>query len=89
MTNNNSTTAQVVIDARFAGGHIEVVLDDEYTGEVGVLLEMPGHSVWLFPHEARALSGALRDVATTATRINEKPLLRRTDVVNDLIELEG
>lgn len=56
-----------IVDARFAGGSITVTADDEYTGDGahGVILDMPGGSVWLFAHEARALSRALARQAVT------------------------
>lgn len=59
-----------VVDARFAGGAVVVERDDEYTGDgrPGVRLELPGHSLWLFAHEARALAKALAEHAATAEK---------------------
>ena len=50
-----------IVDARFAGGHIAVEHDNEYTGDGrdGVILTLPGHSIWLFAHEARKLAAVL------------------------------
>lgn len=58
-----------IVEARFAGGPIIVEADNEYTGDdsPGVRLEMPGHSVWLFAREARALGEALLREADTAS----------------------
>ena len=49
------------VDARFAGGAIQVEQDDEYVGDGSavVRLALPGHAIALFPHEARALAAAL------------------------------
>lgn len=49
------------VDARFAGGAINVQQDADYIGEgrTVVTLALPGRTVALFPHEARALAAAL------------------------------
>lgn len=49
------------VDARFAGGAIQVQQDADYLGDgrAVVTLALPGHTVALFPHEARALAAAL------------------------------
>lgn len=50
------------VDARFAGGAVQVTSSmlphDDTTA--AVVLALPGHTVTLFPHEARALADALR-----------------------------
>ncbi len=56
-----------LIDARFAGGPIQVdtersVFDDRQL----VRVALPGCSVNLFPHEARALAAALTHAAENA-----------------------
>ncbi len=58
------------VDARFAGGAVSVEQDAEYIGDGRsvVLLTLPGHTVALFPHEARALAAALTAHAKNATR---------------------
>lgn len=50
-----------IVDARFAGGAVVVERDTEYLGDgrAVVVLSLPGHTVALFPHEARALAAAL------------------------------
>lgn len=62
-----------VADARFAGGAIIVGQDAEYIGDghTVVTLALPGHTVALFPHEARRLAAALTahaDVASATAR---------------------
>ncbi|WP_417554310.1 hypothetical protein [Microbacterium sp.] len=49
------------VDARFAGGAIQVQPDADYLpdGRTVVTLALPGHTVALYPHEARALADAL------------------------------
>ncbi len=55
------------VDARFAGGHLTVTRAPIPSGsDNGVLLEGPGFSVALFPHEATALADALALAATHA-----------------------
>jgi hypothetical protein len=63
-------TQPVVVDARFAGGAIIVEPDAEYLGDGSsvVTLALPGLTVALFPHEARALAAALSSTAKEATR---------------------
>jgi len=78
-----------VVDARFAGGSINVEPDDEYTGggTPGVLIEIPGaNAVWLFQHEARDLARVLLDAADGFSP--EKRLRRRRDVDLDLIGID-
>lgn len=64
--------ASTFVDARFAGGAIVVESDDEYTGDgqAGVILALPGQSVWLFPREARALAHELQAYAAAASKKN-------------------
>ncbi|WP_156377073.1 hypothetical protein [Microbacterium sp. Root53] len=64
------------VDARFAGGTILVQVDEEYTGDhrVMVRVDMPGHTLHLFRHEARDLANALREAAAEAGDIlNRRP----------------
>ncbi|WP_456286237.1 hypothetical protein M1D46_00470 [Microbacterium sp. JZ70] len=57
----SAATEPTFVDARFAGGVIQVEQDAEYIGDgrTVVTLAFPGHTVALFPHEARALAAAL------------------------------
>lgn len=66
----------VFVDARFAGGTIEVATGSFLDDERIVILELPGmNAVPLFPHEARALADALNaEAATTETRQVRRPL---------------
>lgn len=58
-----------IVDARFVGGTILVEQDAEYLGDGSsvVVLSLPGHTVALFPREARALAAALTTHANAAS----------------------
>ena len=59
-----------LLDARFAGGPLEVSADHfKHAPETAaVRIDGPGFSLALFPHEARALAAALIVEADDATR---------------------
>lgn len=75
------------VDARFAGGTILLEVDDEYTGDGRsmVRVELPGHTLHLFPHEARGLANALREAVVDA---NNPPPRRHPDVDDRLRALD-
>lgn len=58
----------MVVDARFAGGSVTVEADNDYAGDDApcVRVELPGHTVWLFAHEAKAMALALNREAEWA-----------------------
>ena len=65
----SAATDPTVVDVRFAGGAVIVEQDAEYIGDgrTVVTLALPGHTVALFPHEARALARALAGHANAAS----------------------
>lgn len=77
------------VDARFAGGTVFVEPDREYIGDgrAVVRLALPGHTVPLFPHEARALAQALNAAADAAQPT--RPLKRPHSATEAHLEREG
>ncbi len=77
----------MLLDARFAGGRLQVDVAD-FGGVGGVSLAMPGNEAGMFPDEARALAAALSAAATEAERRSTR-LKRRRDVNDGLAALDG
>jgi hypothetical protein len=65
----DTSSQPTVVDVRFAGGAVVVEQDAEYIGDgrTVVVLSLPGHTVALFPREARALAAALTAHANAAS----------------------
>lgn len=79
----------IAVDARFAGGTVFVGPDHEYIGDgrAVVRLALPGRTVPLFPHEARALAQALNETADASQATT--PLKRPYSATEAHLEWEG
>lgn len=76
------------VDARFAGGTIVVDVDPPFEGRPALVeVNLPGLTVGLFPHEARALAAALTTVADDVEKRADR-LRRRPEVDDHLRELD-
>lgn len=67
-----------VVEARFAGGHIEVEATTAAWDDTTTVVNVtgPGYTLDMFPHEARDLAKALQeaaDAAETTTRELRRP----------------
>lgn len=75
-----------VLDARFAGGALQVDVAD-FAGVGGVTLTMPGNEAGMFPDEARALAAALVVAADSAE--SSRTVRRRRSVDDAFSALDG
>ena len=67
------------IDARFAGGYLEVYVG-ELIDEPIVQVVAPGYELALFAHEARALADALNQMAD---KVEPPRILRRSSDIDE------